>query len=988
VGIGYPTPRVPFYLSPILYGVLAALMVIAMGNLAAPFAKKDAPNTNGNGWRFCFFCEKQGYGYWWDPSRIILDYRTVQQPDGTLLKTPVEPETINEFPAFSFVLADMHPHLMGLPFVLLAVTIAYALARRKVARSNRWRDGVPRSLGGWLTLLVASIVVGALYTINTWDYPTYLLVMLGGLALPYIAAGHREEGGGWRWARPFIVYAALLVVLSLLAYLPFHLTFTSFAGGGPVALPENVANIPVLGGLLQRLSGLFLLNTADKTITGFIVIFGIFLLALTVWLIYEFATYMRKRARTSEEGVNTLLIFGIVLMAILLIAVWTRFPLLALLLPLIIMAGYLVWQEPRRTERNLALGVFLIAASIGLGVEIIYLHDNFGNRMNTLFKFYYQMWVLWSLVGAYGFWRTLQAAFGRNRTVSVGRGYDRVEVAVNDTPNGVKVLAGTWAAAFLLLVLASLTYVWVGSQQRNVLGKTALLGLDGLEAMRATNPSDYEAIKWLNQHAGPRDVVLECCRNEYDWPGRISAFTGLPTLVAWDTSHEKLWRSSQPALSAEVDRRRQVVNAVYQGTDPDDPSARLTPQKLLDTLNTYGVDYVVVGAIERGTVGPRTREIGADERITPYGENVMKVALPEVFRSSDGTTVVYGVQGAKVDPNVVVPTPLPAQTPGQEGQQPDPNVGPVGLFDRTGPGPNRGQFNLPRDIAIDAGGSFYVSDTENKRIQKFDATGKWLLSFGSEGNGNGQFAAISPESVGTGPGGLAVDAGGNLYVADTWNHRIQKFDSEGRFVASWGSFINLADPAFADAPDKDSRFYGPRGVAIGPDGNVYVTDTGNKRVLVFTTDGAFVRKIDSGMSPTRVVPGYAFNQPGELNEPIGIAVDAQGNVYVADVNNHRIQKFDTAGKPVAQWPVPGASWDPGPYLEPFLALDGGGNLYAAAPSSKSVLKFDANGQVAATKNANGGVTLSLPTGLTVGADGSVYVVDTTNNSVVNLGTIP
>jgi sugar lactone lactonase YvrE len=561
-------------------------------------------------------------------------------------------------------------------------------------------------------------------------------------------------------------------------------------------------------------------------------------------------------------------------------------------------------------------------------------------------------------------------------------------VAVNDTPNGLKVLAGTWAAAFLLLVLASLTYVWVGSQQRNVLGKTALVGLDGLEAMRATNPSDYEAIKWLNQNAGPRDVVLECCRNEYDWPGRISAFTGLPTLVAWDTSHEKLWRSSQPALSAEVDRRRQVVNAVYQGSDPDSPSERLTPQKLLDTLNAYGVDYVVVGAIERGTVGPRTREIGADERITPFGENVMKAALPEVFRSSDGTTVVYGVQGAKVDPNAVVPTPLPAQTPGQEGQQPDPNVTPVGLFDRTGPGPNRGQFNLPRGIAIDAAGNFYVSDAENKRIQKFDPAGKWLLAFGSEGNGDGQFAAISPESVGTGPGGLAVDAVGNLYVADTWNHRIQKFDSEGRFVAKWGSFINLADPAFADAPDKDSRFYGPRGVAIGPDGNVYVTDTGNKRVLIFSPDGAFVRKIDSGMSPTRVAPGYAFTQLGELNEPIGVAVDAQGNVYVADVNNHRIQKFDAAGKPVAQWPVPGASWDPGPYLEPFLALDGGGNLYAAAPSSKSVLKFDANGQVAGTKNANGGVTLGLPTGLTVGADGSVYVVDTTNNSVVNLGTIP
>lgn len=989
-GTDDPLRRLPFLLSPILYGVLAALMVVAMGNLAVPFAKQDAPGgqANANGWRFCFFCEKQGYDYWWDPSRIIMDYRTVQQPDGTFLKSQVGYETINEFPAFSFVLADMHPHVMGLPFVLLAVMVAYALGRRKIARSNRWRDGLPASQGGWLTLLLSAVIVGALYSINTWDYPTYLLVMLGGLALPYISAGHREEGGGWRWARPFVVHAALLIVISLVAYLPFHLTFKSFAGGGPIALPENVANIPVLGGLLERLSGLFLLNTADKTITGFIVIFGIFLLSLTAWLIYEFATYMRKRIRASDDGMNTLLIFGIVLMAILLVAVWTRFPLFALLLPLIIMAGYLIWQEPRRTERNLALGAFLVAASIGLGVEIVYLHDNFGNRMNTLFKFYYQMWVLWSLAAAYGFWRTLQAAFGMNRLVSSGRGAERVEWAVNDTPGGLKALAATWATVFLLLVLSALPYAWFGSQERNVLGKTAPVGLDGLEAMRATNPSDYEAIKWLNQNAGPRDVVLECCRNEYDWPGRISAFTGLATLVAWDTSHEKLWRSSQQELSAEIDRRRNVVNAIYQGNDPDNPSARLTPQRLLDTLNAYGVDYVVVGAIERGVINSRVGEISASERITSYAEAVMKAALPEVFRSGDGTAVIYGTQGARVDPNTVVPTPLPALTPGEEGQQVDPNAPPLALFDRAGPGANRGQFNLPRGIARDAQGNFYVSDTENKRIQKFGSAGEWLLSFGSEGTGNGQFAAISPDSVGTGPGGLAVDAAGNIYVADTWNHRIQKFDSDGHFVTTWGSFINLADPTMAGATDKDSRFYGPRGVAIGADGNVYVTDTGNKRVLIFSPDGEFARKIDSGMSPTRVGPEYPFNQPGELNEPIGIAVDPQGNVYVGDVNNKRIQKFDAAGAPVAQWVVPGNNWEPGPYLEPFIALDGAGNLYATAPTGKAVLKFDPNGQVVGTKNANGAVTLNLPTGIALGPGGNAYVVDTMNNSVVDLGTIP
>lgn len=988
-----PTRRVPFFLSPILYGVLAALMAVAMGNLTVPFASHTGSRLEGNGWTFCFACNYKSPMDWWAPSRVIMDYRTTQQPDGTVQKAQVEPETINEFPAFSFVLGDMHPHVMGLPFVLLAAMTAYALARRRIARTNRWRDGVPDSSVGWLALFVSALIAGSLYTINTWDYPTYLLVMLAGLALPYIAAGHRAGDGGWRWLRPYVVYSALLVAISLLAYIPFHLTFRSFAGGSPTALPSNVSGIPVLGGILERLSGLFLINTADKTITGFIVIFGIFLFSLVVWLVYEFATFMRKRARANEEGVNQLLVFGIVLMATLLVAVWTRFPLLAFLLPLIVMAGYLIWQEPRRTERNMALGLFLVAATIGLAIEIIYLRDNFGNRMNTLFKFYYQMWVLWSMSAAYGFWRTLQAAFGRNHIVAYGRGADRVETAVNETPSGIKALAATWAVAFLLLVMSALPYAWFASQSRNVRNQSAPVGLDGMEFMRTStepgklNIGDYEAIRWLNANAGPRDVVLECCRNEYDWAGRISAFTGLPTLVAWDTSHEKLWRSGQPALTAELDLRRQVVNAIYQGQDPDSPGTPLTPSKLLDTLNRYSVDYVVVGAVERAAIGPRVSEFSPTERVTPYGENVMKATLREVFRSSNGTSVIYGVQGAAVDPNLVVPTPAPEQTPGTPGQQVDPNAPPVGLFDRAGPGVNRGQFNLPRAIATDAQGNFYVSDTENKRIQKFDPSGKWLLSFGSQGTGDGQFEAISADSTGTGPGGLAVDAQGNVYVADTWNHRIQKFDSEGKFLAKWGAFVNLADAAFADNPNKDTGFYGPRGVAIGPDGNVYVTDTGNKRVLIFDPDGNLVRKIESGMSPTRFGPDYPFTQPGELNEPIGIAVDPQGNVYVADVNNKRIQKFDPAGQPVAQWAVPGVSWNPGPYLEPFLALDGEGNVYASAPTGRAVLKFDPNGQVAGTKQAQDNVTLALPTGLTV-KDGVVYVVDTTNNSVVNLGTVP
>lgn len=333
-------------------------------------------------------------------------------------------------------------------------------------------------------------------------------------------------------------------------------------------------------------------------------------------------------------------------------------------------------------------------------------------------------------------------------------------------------------------------------------------------------------------------------------------------------------------------------------------------------------------------------------------------------------------------PSGVIAAPPPAVP-----SEPDPNSKIHGMYELSPAGTERGQFNLPRGIAVGPDGSFYVVDTANMRIQKFDSTGKWTQIIGAgKGAGDGQFTGFSDEAVGTGPGGIAVDPAGNIYVADTWNHRVQKFDKDGKFLTKWGEFISLGDPASANDPARDTKFFGPRGIAVGPDGNVYVTDTGNKRVLIFDANGKFVRKIDSGMSSTKLSPNYPFTLDGELNEPIGIAVDSGGNVYVADTNNKRIQKFDTTGKFVAKWAVPGTNWDVGAYLEPFLAVDASG-VYATAPTGQKVIKFSPTGELLAEKSSEGAVSLKTPTGIAVGADGIVYVVDTGSNGVINLGKV-
>jgi len=310
-----------------------------------------------------------------------------------------------------------------------------------------------------------------------------------------------------------------------------------------------------------------------------------------------------------------------------------------------------------------------------------------------------------------------------------------------------------------------------------------------------------------------------------------------------------------------------------------------------------------------------------------------------------------------------------------------------GMFDLAPEGNGKGQFNKPRGIAQAPDGSFYVVDTSNLRVEKFDKDGKYLLSFGSAGTGDGQFQALIPAdnnpAPGTGPGGIAVDSQGNVYVADTWNHRVQKFDRDGKFVRQWGGFINLGD-AGTSPTDAQTKFFGPRGVAVDSANNVYVTDTGNRRVMEYDGNGTFIRQFAQGLTPALVsVPN---NAPNQVNEPIGVAVDKAGNVYIADTNNRRIVKFDKSGNAVTNWAV--NAFAAGPYNEPFMTVGPDGNLYVSDPTGQQILKYDPAGKDLGSKKAQGTSTLSRPTGLTVAQDGTVYVVDTDKAGVVKLGTVP
>jgi predicted membrane-bound mannosyltransferase/DNA-binding beta-propeller fold protein YncE len=212
---------------------------------------------------------------------------------------------------------------------------------------------------------------------------------------------------------------------------------------------------------------------------------------------------------------------------------------------------------------------------------------------------------------------------------------------------------------------------------------------------------------------------------------------------------------------------------------------------------------------------------------------------------------------------------------------------------RAGPDPYQGEEQIaavtgswaltdvaPVGVATAPDGTIYVTDGAGHRIWQIGPDRETLVSFGSYGTGPGLFNQ---------PTGLAVDEQGNLYVADTWNHRIQKLSPSGEALLSWGRLARV------EVQDRTGfgAFYGPRGVALGPEGHVYVTDTGNSRVQVFDDTGGFLRAF-----------GGAGQGPGMLREPTGIALDAAGQVYVVDAWNRRIQVFTAEGLYLREWDVP------------------------------------------------------------------------------------
>jgi uncharacterized protein (TIGR03663 family) len=301
---------------------------------------------------------------------------------------------------------------------------------------------------------------------------------------------------------------------------------------------------------------------------------------------------------------------------------------------------------------------------------------------------------------------------------------------------------------------------------------------------------------------------------------------------------------------------------------------------------------------------------------------------------------------------------------GQEPVEPTPPATPRVEDDQIiigGTGRARGQFTAPAGLALDGEGNLFVADSQNHRIQKFDSEGQFLDVWGTAGGGEGQFNE---------PWGIAVDGEGNIYVADTWNHRIQKFDANLEFVTTWGGpFLDVG----AREPEP-LELFGPRDIAIDGEGSVWVTDTGNKRVLKFSPDGDVLGAF-----------GREGTAPGEFREPVGIAVGPDGNIYVADAWNQRIQRFDSEFNYLGEIAVP--TWGSEEVTaKPYLSLMSNGDIVASDPANGTILLYSGEGELLGSwqlPELPGGIA-GRPVGIVVSSQGDVYVSDAAGNEVRRL----
>jgi YYY domain-containing protein len=488
------------------------------------------------------------FWWWWRASRVIQDYEL----NGTFR------EVIDEFPFFSYLLGDLHPHVLAMPFNLLAIAVALNIF------FGGWRGETDLFFGklkinktGFFTI---ALVLGGLAFLNTWD----ILIAGALIVFSYALARAHEAGWGWERLEDILLLGFPAVVTAFLMYLPFYIGFDSQLGGvlPSFMYPSRGAHLWVMWGTLLLPLFAFLIylwrngvpanwRASGWTAGGILVVLLVSMFALgllALWLRPEIVQpLLDSQGRNASEFIADS-------MARRLSYIGGLLTFLALLIPAL---AFLF-----RSEKNSSAFVLLmiaLGALLVIGPDFLYLRDNFGYRINTIFKFYYQAWIVLSLAAAYGtivLFRNLRGA---------------ANVA--------------FSALFTLVLIIGLTYPVLGLVNKtNGFKPPSGFTLDDFDRVQRENPDEAAAITWLR--TAPDGVVAESIGGAYSSYARISIYTGLPTVLGWG-NHEGQWRDQALQGTRDGDIRTLYITNDWP-----------TTQAIIDR---YDIRYIFVGNLERGT---------------------------------------------------------------------------------------------------------------------------------------------------------------------------------------------------------------------------------------------------------------------------------------------------------------------------------------------------------------------------------------------------
>jgi YYY domain-containing protein len=530
--------------------------------------------------------------WWFDASRTITE---------RALDTPTQKggrvnEIIDEFPSFSFILGDSHPHVMSLPFVVLAIGLALNILLSSQAPTPT-------------QTLFYGILVGSLIFLNTWDAPIYMVVLLGAELLRRLAVEGRGFLSLMDWVG-LIYFGARLIIITLVVYFPFLISFQSQLGG---VLPNVLHPTRPQQQLVMWLPFLLLISfylivemirgiqakrmnwglgiTASASIVFFLILAMVMLVYIGITseqgtavsnTILNFVNTAGGWNATNEQLINRRLgtiITPLFMMVILMLVVARLFP--------------RFWREKRKNDSSstityspsTALVLLLLGAGVGLVLipEFLYLRDNFGWRMNTVFKFYYQAWVMFSIVAAYGVYSIIA-------DIKVWRPMFATQVV--------------YALLVVLVAFMGVIYPVFGFYHRAFVetGRTSIQFPNTSPLTLDSGPDlidrqDYQALMCLSDKVGGADVVVAEARPQGRYVnynvqhGRTGTLTGIPVILGW-TGHQSQWRGDNYFES--VGTREQDLDRLYTAFSLAD---------VLSIINQYGIDYILYGTKEREYYG-------------------------------------------------------------------------------------------------------------------------------------------------------------------------------------------------------------------------------------------------------------------------------------------------------------------------------------------------------------------------------------------------